>query len=258
MLQSLTLSFLCIPWKLVAVIFQWDYVLSLMIPTSRGCNLFPEGTYSQVIEGPERSESIHLLRRIRTWSSSSDLRIHCFAIRQTHSLTVPRAFWLLINNTHRESVKHCNAQRSSLPSDFDLLVSTTSKVRLGRFKVRQKLPLIAQSVDIFSFKPSTAQDHLPLHDLAYDFQPSPVLSPRLLLPVCRIIGDSGKNIWSGSLYLANQSMTRNRRSSGTSEKGAQDAASAFVRHFLTEVEGAGKSGLMYGNPLAIERDRYDV
>ena len=210
MLQSLTLSFLCIPWKLVAVMFQWDYVPSLMIPTSRGCNLFPEGTYSQVIKGPERSESIHLLRRIRTWSSSLDLRIHCLAIRQTHS------FWLLINNIHRESVYQCNAQRSSLPSNFDLLVSTTSKVRLGRFKVRQKLPLIAQSVDTFSFKPSTAQDHSPLYDLAYDFQPSPVLSPRLLLPVCRVIGDSSKNVWSGSLYLANQSMTRNRRSPGTS------------------------------------------
>ena len=64
MLHSSTLSFLCIPWKLVAVMFQCDYVVVLMIPTSRECNLFPEGTYSQVIEGRERSESIHLLRRI--------------------------------------------------------------------------------------------------------------------------------------------------------------------------------------------------
>ena len=196
--------------------FQWDYVFSLMIPTSRGCDLFPEAMYSQVIERPERSESIRLSRRIRMLSYSPELGNSCFATRQTYPLTTPRAFWLLMNNVHCESTKHCNVQHSSLPSNFDLLVSTTSNVRLGRFKVRQKLPLIAQSIDTFSFKLSTAQDQIPLHDLAYDFQPSPILSPCLGLPVCRVVDDSGNNVWSGSLYFANQTMTRNRRGSWTS------------------------------------------
>ena len=28
---------------------QWDFVLLLVIPTSRGCNLFPLGMYGQVM-----------------------------------------------------------------------------------------------------------------------------------------------------------------------------------------------------------------
>ena len=147
------------------------------------------------------------------WSSSFGAQTSCFAVRQTYPLTTPRAFQYLMNNAHRESIHHCKAQRSSLPPNFDLSVSTTSKVRLRRFKVRQKLPLIAQSIDTFSFKLSPAHDHIPLHDLAYDFQPSPILPPRLELPMCRVVDDNGNNVWSGSLYLANQTVTRNRRGS---------------------------------------------
>ena len=106
-----------------------------MISTPRGCDLLPEGMYSEVMDDEAGLlESIHMLRPMLP-CTSSDVNIPYFAIRQTHILTAHRAVWLpfLINNAHRGSAKHSNAERSSLPSNLHLPVSRTSRARLGRF-----------------------------------------------------------------------------------------------------------------------------